>query len=175
MISKIQIKTLELWAHGRYFIDQNGDVFGLYSNKGLRTFPHKLHSVPYNGYRKVTLRVPGVGKVSINTHQLIWLVTKGTYPYGMCINHIDGNKLNNAPGNLELVTPKENVHHAIRTGLNQLKGSKVGTAKLKEEDIPKIRELYQTGMRQRDIAGLYGVKQYAIWSILTKRSWKHVA
>ncbi|QCZ48067.1 hypothetical protein UCCLB95_0812 [Levilactobacillus brevis] len=36
-----------------------------------------------------------------------------------CINHLDGNPLNNQPENLEWCTYKENQLHAFKTGLNK--------------------------------------------------------
>mgnify|MGYP005772276281 CR=1 FL=1 len=42
--------------------------------------------------------------------------------HNLTVNHIDGNRLNNNLSNLELITLKENIQHAFRTGLqNQIK------------------------------------------------------
>lgn len=44
-----------------------------------------------------------------------------TNPFGKpCINHLDGNPLNNKPSNLEWCTYKENQIHAFKTGLNKI-------------------------------------------------------
>jgi hypothetical protein len=55
-------------------------------------------------------------KVLRDIHDLVALAFLGPRPAGMVINHIDGNKTNNVPSNLEYVTQKENIAHSYRTG-----------------------------------------------------------
>jgi hypothetical protein len=51
-------------------------------------------------------------------HSLVAKFILGERPSGLCINHIDGNKLNNAPYNLEYITLAENTKHSIKAGLH---------------------------------------------------------
>lgn len=42
---------------------------------------------------------------------------KDLYDLTLTVNHIDGNRFNNNINNLELISLKENIQHAFRTGL----------------------------------------------------------
>src|SRR5688572_29235607 len=66
--------------------------------------PEKLLTVTVNrkGYLRVELCIGDGKKKSFTLHRLIMLAFKGLPPAGMDqINHIDGNKQNNNPDNLE--------------------------------------------------------------------------
>jgi len=58
-------------------------------------------------------------------HHYIWCNTNGNLSYipkGFEIHHIDGNKLNNSPNNLFLISTSDHVklHHKIRRDLKSL-------------------------------------------------------
>jgi hypothetical protein len=89
----------------------------------------------------------------------------------MQVNHKDGNKANNRPENLEYVTAKENVAHAVCTGLRDTKGVKNAKSKLNEEKVRAIRQSMETGYA---LARKYGVTQRAICMVRHRLSWGHV-
>jgi hypothetical protein len=66
-----------------------------------------------NGYLRIKLN-----NKAKHIHSIVANHFLGERPKGLCVNHIDGNKLNNKPSNLEYVTITENIMHSIKTGLH---------------------------------------------------------
>lgn len=88
------------------------------------------------------------------------------------VNHLDGNKKNNSISNLEWCSYMRNIRHAYETGLmNKSKGENHCHAKLKAEDISKIKELVMDNTFQK-VADMYGVTRQAIWLIYKGKNWK---
>jgi hypothetical protein len=66
-----------------------------------------------SGYLRVKLN-----NKNVQIHSIIAELFLGKRPENLVVNHIDGNKLNNHPENLEYVTLAENTRHSVRTGLH---------------------------------------------------------
>jgi len=115
---------------GHYEAHDNGHIWSVKrqarSGKGmvLRTYGGRYLKEGFThsgtGYKQVTLCKDG--KLTYTTvHKLIALCFLGRNTRG-AINHKDGNKNNNVPGNLEYVTHQENIDHAVKSGLINTKG-----------------------------------------------------
>jgi len=87
------------------------------------------------------------------------------------VNHKDGNKQNDYYKNLEWVTPKENMNHAVKNGLHDVKGSKNPRSKLSKNDVMIIKERLANGETHREIAIDFNVNRKAITKISTGRRW----
>lgn len=92
------------------------------------------------------------------------------------VNHIDGNKLNNAISNLEWKTHRANNLEARKMGLCPVfKGTDNGRCKLLEEDVLDIRRLYADGTTVPEIHKKYSmITTTTIHHICKRKLWKHI-
>lgn len=152
-----------------YLIYDDGSIFTMKGKKFLKQFSHP------KGYSMVRLSQQGVPKTLL-VHRLVashFISNEEDKPQ---VNHIDGVKTNNHVSNLEWVTAKENVHHAIATGLNELRGEKHGRAFLKEEQIIKMRHLYENEQfTTGEIAKQFNVSSSLVYRVVHRQIWKHIA
>lgn len=70
-----------------------------------------------SGYYNIYLRVKGRRPINRRVHRLVADAFLAPDPSRDEVNHIDGDKLNNAASNLEWVTRSENIRHALALGL----------------------------------------------------------
>lgn len=86
------------------------------------------------------------------------------------VNHIDGNKENNAADNLEWVTASENSKHAVENGLVTPPVGLGGPDKaLTEEERQDVLNRIANGEKQTEIAARYGVTKSLISHIKAGR------
>ena len=91
------------------------------------------------------------------------------------VNHIDGDKTNNAIANLEWVTAQENMDHAVKHNLNA-RGERQGNSKLKVFQIVEIKQLLIANrLSLAAIAREYNVGVSTIHDIKSCKQWKSVA
>ena len=106
-VSKIADLTknwIKLSFNENYAINIDGEVANL--KTGLI-----VKGSERNGYLRISIR-----NKQYSIHRLVWETFNQPIPEGYYIDHIDGNKSNNALSNLRLVTQSDNMKNAMKNG-----------------------------------------------------------
>ena len=101
--------------YGNYLVYDDGRVYSKFTNKFLK-------GADRNGYLIYYLYINGE-QIHVLAHRLVaelFIPNPNNYPV---INHIDGDKRNNTPSNLEWCTICHNNKHARDNGLNDVSKS----------------------------------------------------
>lgn len=118
----------EVWLEseslpGRYMVSSLGRVKRMAQehtgiNGVTKSYPERLIvRKKASDYPRIILKVEGKAKAYL-IHRLVAEVFVPN-PEGLpCINHLDGDKSNPHPSNLEWCTHQQNMQHAMESGLN---------------------------------------------------------
>lgn len=141
----------------------------------VASFPERTLK-PYkarNGYLEVAA-MKGGRRVKHSLHRLIGLAFVDGYSEGLTINHIDGNKMNNRPENLEWVSLARNTQHEWETGLVNLRGERNPVSKLTSKRVVYIRRLLAQGIPAHALAIVSGLSPSLIAKIRDGERWPTV-
>lgn len=124
----------QVWASGKFTVDEEGRVW-----RGLERAENRVGS-----YLQVKVMISGV-RYYTGAHRIVWRALFGPIPTGMVVNHKNGRKDDNRPDNLELETYSGNTKHAYRIGLMDEHGERNPAAKLTDNQVALIRNMYAGG------------------------------
>ena len=124
---------LDLLESGELQAMPDGTVYRRSTNRYLRGSKGR--------YRKFEYRDSEGRTRYTSVHRIIALAEHGPLPEGHTVNHIDGDRENNRPENLEVGPHSENIKHSFAMGLQPPipKGEKHWLAKLTDEQVGMIR------------------------------------
>lgn len=153
--SKKRVELIKKYVIPKYKIDlELGRVLKISSNEPIESFHKKA------GYYTVTVRIEGKS-VSFFQHEVI-AVYIGLDIEGKTVNHIDGDKKNNKPNNLEAVTRGDNVRlHWLGKGRSR---------KVTEAQRIEMRRLRKEGKSYPQIAAMFDVSHTTVQWVIKGRT-----
>jgi len=130
-------------------------------------------SLTIHGYYRTNTSVGGVVKEA-KVHRLVALAFLGPAPEGKShVNHIDGDKANNCPSNLEWCSIQENLRHNYEV-LGRTSRAGVDDGFLNDDQVRAIRILRDAGMNGRQIARAVSRKYGTVMSVVNNKAWRHI-
>ncbi|MBQ1179466.1 MAG: HNH endonuclease [Methanocorpusculum sp.] len=93
----------------------------------------------------------------VRLSHIIWIAANGAIPYGMQIDHINGDREDDRLCNLRLVSRSENIM--------------LSTATLTYSQAEEIRRKYTEGNSIRKLAKEYSVEKTVIWRVINNKTY----
>lgn len=129
---------------------------------------------PWKGYRWPS----GYGRVirkgrNIRTHRLAFMLARGPIPTGMHVLHHCDNPPCCNPAHLFLGTHDTNMADKKAKG-RTAKGEGHGQARLSRGQVLAMREGYEQGRTQEQLAREFGISSGHASAIITRRRWASV-
>lgn len=137
----------------------------------------RIEKTRCGGYRGASFFVKKGKRVTVLQHRLVYICFIGAIPRGMTVNHKDGDKLNNHPANLEVMSLEDNTRHSLYVLGNRYAASPYTrghlnvNAKLTPEDVVAMREDYSSGVSYREVAKRYGISGPSAYDVVTNKSY----
>lgn len=151
-----------------YFAASDGSVWRM---KDDTLSPVKVHRLK-NGYLAVNIRRGRNDWVTSYVHHLVaqaWL--PAPMPGQTIVRHLDGDKDNCTPTNLERGDARQNAEDCKRHG-RTLTGEKNPAAKLNAQIAFAIREAVKMGVTQRTVAEHFKVSTTTVNGVVAEKRWR---
>jgi len=123
----------------------------------------------------LTINQKGYGKTTyenktVETHRLVWRLTKGEIKKGLFVRHKCDNKKCVNVDHLQLGTPNDNAQDAVKSGLYP-KGNTHTQSKLSWEKVRFMRK-NESHIGTSSLGRKYGVSHKTIERVLKGKTWK---
>jgi len=140
---------------------QKERFFSLFKKRGRRPCWLWTGLAGYNGYGQITFN-----RTTISAHRISYGLATGKDLTGKTLLHSCHNPSCVNPNHLSIGTQSKNMQQAADLGITN--------KKLKPFQVQAIRQYYKNGMKPKDLAKVFKVRQQTIYDIIRYRTWKHL-
>jgi hypothetical protein len=184
------VTFMQIPGYPDYVAGSDGEVYSLKYGRRRRL----LGWLNSHGYRVVAVR--GGERRRLLVHKAVALAFHGQPTGDLVIRHIDGNHLNNVPGNLAWGTRSENAQDAIKHGTHVAlqpwkmargerhgsrtkpervpRGERSGSAKITNTHVVAIRAMVDLGFTISHISRSLAVPRGAVKCVVQGKTWRHL-